>query len=90
MIIQEKKINTRVNRGIKWLDKTVGKDWVKKVKLSTLDLSEAKACVCGQVFKDQVSKFGVDDGYDVVVDGHVNGRKKKRGGGCNIFMFIVV
>ncbi len=46
-------LKARVKKGIKWLDKEVGrKAWLKRVSLKKLDLSNSYTCVCGQVFGD--------------------------------------
>lgn len=39
-------IQSRVKKGIKWLDKTFGRDkWKKKIDLNNLDLSSPNTCM---------------------------------------------
>lgn len=41
----------RVKRGIRFLDKTLGRrKWVKKIRLNKLDLSDPNTCVIGEIF----------------------------------------
>lgn len=46
-----KELEARVNKGIKWLDKTQGrKNWIKSINISFFDISNGYQCVVGQVF----------------------------------------
>lgn len=43
----------RVKRGIKFLDKELGrKKWAKKIKLNKLNLGNAATCVIGEIYGD--------------------------------------
>lgn len=44
-------IQTRINRGVRWLDKKLGrKNWAKKIDLENLNLISNSTCVIGEIF----------------------------------------
>lgn len=45
-------ITERVKAGAVFLDKTYGKKWRRKVKLSVLDMGNANSCILGQTDTD--------------------------------------
>lgn len=49
----DEKILKRVQRGLKWLEKTHGPGWEDKIDLETLNLASADRCVLGQVYADK-------------------------------------
>lgn len=52
-----------VDRGIEWLDLTVGrKKWLSKMDMSMFDIKSSTQCVAGNVFKDSMFK-GATNGY---------------------------
>lgn len=40
----------RIERGVRWLNKNVGKDWTKKINVTQLNLNSGMSCVIGQAF----------------------------------------
>jgi len=58
-------IQRKVNRGVKWLDKNIGrKKWAKKIKVKQLDLQSPNTCMIGEVlggYDELENKFGVDN-----------------------------
>ena len=47
----EKTLNKRIDQGVKWLDKKLGrKVWLRKIKTKSLDLSNSFDCIYGQLF----------------------------------------
>ena len=46
---QQKQVDARVERGIKWLNKTVP-NWHKKITITKLKMANSSTCICGQVF----------------------------------------
>ena len=68
-------VEKRVDRGIKFLTKTVGKDWYKKINMSSLTLSSASSCITGQAFghfETYLEKYPKevpeDNGFDVIAN----------------------
>lgn len=46
-------IQKNIARGIKFLDKNVGRaKWLKKIKENKLDLGDSRSCITGQAFGD--------------------------------------
>lgn len=64
-----KNMRSSVKKGIKWLDTQMPrKEWLKKIKLSYLDLGDSDMCICGQAFKDMFKEAGSDSGYEYAYD----------------------
>lgn len=42
----------RVARGVRWLDEEIGPEWLSRIRLEWLDLSNASYCVLGQLYGD--------------------------------------
>ena len=56
-------LEKKVQKGIKFLDKTFGrKKWAKKIKPNVLDLGDHKKCMIGEVIGDY---FDIEDEYHV-------------------------
>lgn len=59
------KVLARVKRGIAWLEKQWGPDWVEHIDLKTLDLTSGSLCVLGQLYGDYAEacyRNGLSDG----------------------------
>ncbi len=52
----------RVSDGIKWLNKN-RPGWVKKIKLSKLDLGDGETCILGQAFKQDFTDVVRDNEF---------------------------
>ena len=67
---KEKAYTLRVKAGIKVLDKQFGRaKWLKRIKLSMLDLGDSTTCICGQLFGDYTDMlFGSQDYHDLSDD----------------------
>lgn len=48
-----KKLNAAINKGVKWLDLTLGrKEWIKRIDLTKFYIDDGKVCIMGNVFGD--------------------------------------
>lgn len=69
-----KKYIDAVNRGVKWLDVTLGrKVWLKRMDMTLFDIEDANVCVAGNVFRDAFIKNNgsfqdAEDGYDRFIE----------------------
>lgn len=69
-----KKYIDAVNRGVKWLDVTLGrKVWLKRMDMTLFDIEDSNTCVAGNVFKDVFIKSNsafdtAEDGYDRFIE----------------------
>lgn len=55
----------RINKGVNFLDKELGKDiWRKRINLSELDLENSDMCICGQAFESTIKKLARKDGEE--------------------------
>lgn len=57
-------IKGRVENGAKWLD-YVKPGWHKLIDLSGLDMQKGDACICGQVFMEEVNLFNMLNDKDI-------------------------
>lgn len=76
----------RVKRGMEFLEREHGPDWVDKIDLMALDLKDAATCVLGQVYDDEVS-LAADDrrtGYEYACDEVLDGQLASDYGFCAI------
>lgn len=45
-------LSKRIEKGVKFLDKVKGKNWIRNIDLKKLNLEDTNVCVCGQLFID--------------------------------------
>lgn len=50
----------RVALGAAWLDETEGPEWVDRINLDDLKMTDACGCICGQTFRAEAEAAGND------------------------------
>lgn len=80
MIALDAEIKENVLKGIAFLKKTYGEDWVEHIDMEILDLRSGASCVLGQVHPAYYDTHGHEDGYNAATDKFLHGKEGREFG----------